>query len=81
MSKFKGNAVIIEQARLYSFQSNQTVCSPQHLDSSVNGERAMEDLRKVVFSSECLFVSSVLLLTIFNPCEYKKTYFFIKHHC
>ncbi|XP_059415016.1 uncharacterized protein LOC132149637 [Carassius carassius] len=34
----------------------------------VNGERAMEDLRKVVFSSECLFVSSVLLLIIFEPC-------------
>ncbi|XP_016352085.1 uncharacterized protein LOC107696312 [Sinocyclocheilus anshuiensis] len=33
----------------------------------VNGERAMEDLRKVVFSSECLFVSSVLLLIIFEP--------------
>uniref|UniRef100_A0A8C1ZXC3 Ig-like domain-containing protein n=1 Tax=Cyprinus carpio TaxID=7962 RepID=A0A8C1ZXC3_CYPCA len=33
----------------------------------VDGERAMEDLRKVVFSSECLFVSSVLLLIIFEP--------------
>ncbi|KAF4116414.1 hypothetical protein G5714_003903 [Onychostoma macrolepis] len=33
----------------------------------VNGERAMEDLRKAVFSSECLFVSSVLLLIIFEP--------------
>ncbi|XP_052393333.1 uncharacterized protein LOC127941912 [Carassius gibelio] len=32
-----------------------------------DGERAMEDMRKVVFSSECLFVSSVLLLIIFEP--------------
>ncbi|XP_048055994.1 uncharacterized protein LOC125274018 isoform X1 [Megalobrama amblycephala] len=31
-----------------------------------NGERAMKDLRKVVFSSECMFVSSVLLLIIFE---------------
>ncbi|ROI38984.1 Junctional adhesion molecule-like [Anabarilius grahami] len=36
-----------------------------------NGERAMEDLRKVVFSSECIFVSSVLLLIIFEHCEYE----------
>ncbi|KAG1924940.1 uncharacterized protein LOC120492797 isoform X1 [Pimephales promelas] len=32
-----------------------------------NGERAMEDLRKVVFSSECVFASFVLLLIIFEP--------------
>ncbi|XP_048055979.1 uncharacterized protein LOC125274010 isoform X2 [Megalobrama amblycephala] len=33
----------------------------------VNGERAMKDLRKVVFSSECIFASFVLLLIIFEP--------------
>ncbi|XP_056099416.1 uncharacterized protein LOC130077998 [Rhinichthys klamathensis goyatoka] len=33
----------------------------------VNGERAMEDLRKVVFSSECVFASFVLLLIILEP--------------
>ncbi|KAK2916914.1 hypothetical protein Q8A67_001288 [Cirrhinus molitorella] len=33
----------------------------------VNGERGIEDMRKVVFSTECLFVSCVLLLTIFKP--------------
>ncbi|XP_051745187.1 uncharacterized protein LOC127509904 isoform X2 [Ctenopharyngodon idella] len=33
----------------------------------VNGERAIEDLRKVVFSSECIFASFVLLLIIFEP--------------
>ncbi|KAK7167028.1 hypothetical protein R3I94_001434 [Phoxinus phoxinus] len=34
----------------------------------INGERAMGDLRKVVFSSECIFASFVLLLIIFEPC-------------
>ncbi|XP_077058272.1 uncharacterized protein LOC143710914 [Siphateles boraxobius] len=33
----------------------------------VNGERAMEDMRKVVFSSECVFASFVLLLIILEP--------------
>ncbi|KAK7167029.1 hypothetical protein R3I94_001435 [Phoxinus phoxinus] len=33
----------------------------------VNGERAMGDLRKVVFSSECVFASLVLLLIILEP--------------
>ncbi|KAK9978544.1 hypothetical protein ABG768_020290 [Culter alburnus] len=33
----------------------------------VNGERAMKDLRKAVFSSECIFASFVLLLIIFEP--------------
>ncbi|XP_050962553.1 uncharacterized protein LOC127163384 isoform X2 [Labeo rohita] len=35
--------------------------------NKINGERSVEDLRKVVFSSECLFAWFVLLLIIFEP--------------
>ncbi|XP_051988849.1 uncharacterized protein LOC127648295 isoform X2 [Xyrauchen texanus] len=34
---------------------------------TVNGERAVGDLRNIVFPSECLFASSVLLLVILEP--------------
>ncbi len=35
------------------------------------GDRSVGDLRVLVFSSEFLFVLSLLILLMFEPCEYK----------
>lgn len=39
--------------------------------SSVNGERAVGDLRVVVFSSEFIFTLFLMILLVFEPCEYE----------